>query len=362
MGLIRSILLGIMIIGGLISCSKNIPSQKDKKEIVKIGVIAPLSGNSGFVGEGMRNAILLAKENAKPQKFEYQFIFEDDQKNISKSVQAAHKLIDIDHVDALISVFAGTGKAIAPIAEKGKKVHIGISIDPIAGQGKYNFIHYEPPQAFSSKWKEELRKRNLNKIALYVQNEQAPLVFAQGVIEKQPDEKHEIVYLAHFNTGERDFRGMISAAIKQKPEVHVVFSYSPEMDVFFQQLKEAQVKVPITGFLYVSENKKPIEGWWFVGPKNPSIAFQKTYEERFGKTCAAFSGNAYNMAKWLMEYYEKSPTSEKPNSDWIVEQFLKTEKFEGVFDDIKLLPQHFISCGVEAQTIKNGMIQPLESK
>ena len=84
------------------------------KSAMKIGVIAPLTGQYGFLGESIRNALLISVGGEK----NIQLVFEDDRFDGKVGLTAFHKLTDIDHVDLLINVSSPTLEAITPLVHQ----------------------------------------------------------------------------------------------------------------------------------------------------------------------------------------------------------------------------------------------------
>lgn len=81
--------------------------------VVKVGVIAPLTGQYGFLGEGVKNSVsLVLGEDSK-----FQVIFEDNEFDVKKGVSAYQKLVNIDKVDVLMNVDAATLSAIQPLVK-----------------------------------------------------------------------------------------------------------------------------------------------------------------------------------------------------------------------------------------------------
>ena len=112
--IILSVIIAVMVIsaGYVFSMSK----RPDVKETFKIGAVLPLTGNVGFIGEGFRNAMLLAKEQLGDTKYNYEIIFEDDQHDPKLTAGAANKFISIDKVDAIVSLGDSTAPAVSPLA------------------------------------------------------------------------------------------------------------------------------------------------------------------------------------------------------------------------------------------------------
>ena len=112
-------------------------------EIVKIGVILPLTGTSADAGNYVKEGLLLAQEeiNFKSNK-KIQLIFEDSSYQSEKSVSAINKLIFSDGVKYIIGEYGSSQTlAIAPIAEANKVILIspGSQADKISASGDYIF-------------------------------------------------------------------------------------------------------------------------------------------------------------------------------------------------------------------------------
>ena len=88
-------------------------STNKNNEVIRIGVIAPLSGDFGAVGQNFVNGIKTAesvyeKETGK----QVEIIIEDDGGEATKGLTAFNKLTQVDKVDGLINTFTSTMDAI----------------------------------------------------------------------------------------------------------------------------------------------------------------------------------------------------------------------------------------------------------
>lgn len=103
--------------------------DKDKKEVIKIGVILPLTGGAAFVGQPMKNAIMLALEKHK----NIDIVFNDSKASPKDSV-AIYKQLRQQGIKHFIGpATSGGALAIAPIVENDKDVVI---ISPSASNYK----------------------------------------------------------------------------------------------------------------------------------------------------------------------------------------------------------------------------------
>lgn len=93
-----------------------------KQEVVKIGLLAPLTGGNSALGIGMKNSGQLAVDQAnKSGKYPYKFelVVADDAGDPSTAVAAMNKLIADKSISAITGHFnSGCALATAPIAHK----------------------------------------------------------------------------------------------------------------------------------------------------------------------------------------------------------------------------------------------------
>jgi branched-chain amino acid transport system substrate-binding protein len=85
-------------------CTTQQTQNEQNVQVVKIGVIAPLSGPAAMYGDDVVRAYTYAVEefNTSQDKYQMQLIFEDGKCDQKDATSAAQKLIDIDKVDFLL--------------------------------------------------------------------------------------------------------------------------------------------------------------------------------------------------------------------------------------------------------------------
>lgn len=113
-----------------ISCrSEEVAKQKTgaSKEPIKVGVILPLSGAFGRYGQKIRSAL----QDSQPATLKY--IFEDEQCNPLKAVNAYKKLSEFDNVKVFIGPWCGSPQIVVASQLKGKDK---IAILPSSAPGR----------------------------------------------------------------------------------------------------------------------------------------------------------------------------------------------------------------------------------
>ena len=222
---IGGILVVVIIIIVLSSGSK--PTETGP---IKIGVVAPLTGNVAFLGEGMRNAALMAEKELAAQtgnKHKYQVIFEDDSFDVKKTASAVNKLINIDHVSALVTIASAAGNVANPIAEQSHVVHFGIASDPTVAKGYYNFIHWTPPYEETKVFVPELIKRGYSKVAILGAKIQGVIAVNDSFKKDIQGTSVKVVSEQIFDFGTTDFRTLLAKAQLAKPDIYMLEAFSP---------------------------------------------------------------------------------------------------------------------------------------
>jgi branched-chain amino acid transport system substrate-binding protein len=96
-------------------------SRPENPSAIRIGVVLPFSGQLAAWGEEGKQAIELAVEQAStsPANRAAKVLYEDSKGDASDAVRAFRKLVDVDHVAAVIGeVTSSSTLAIAPVAQE----------------------------------------------------------------------------------------------------------------------------------------------------------------------------------------------------------------------------------------------------
>jgi ABC-type branched-subunit amino acid transport system substrate-binding protein len=109
----KKIIVGIAVIVVILVALVYSPNEKVDGKI-KVGVIAPMAGQYGALGESIRDSISMSLEKDK----NIEVIFEDDSFDPKKAVSAYQKLTAVDKVDILINVDSPSLDAIKDLVEK----------------------------------------------------------------------------------------------------------------------------------------------------------------------------------------------------------------------------------------------------
>lgn len=110
----KSIIFAVVIILVIVGMVVYQGNQKNGPGTIKVGVIAPLSGQYGAIGESIRDAVILATEGDET----IEVVFEDGQFDPKIAVSAYQKLKNVDNVDVILNVVSPSMSAIQSLVDE----------------------------------------------------------------------------------------------------------------------------------------------------------------------------------------------------------------------------------------------------
>ena len=331
----RKWLLGLCMVLALIACKDEEKDsiEVDTRPVIKIGFNLPLTGDMGNIGQAMKGAANLAKQDLdeKRLRYNYQFVIEDNVFETRKIATINQKFVFLDKVDAIIDFTSKIGQITNPITEKNKIIHISIcSSDAKVAEGKYNFIHGTQPKAEAERLVEKIIEDRINNVVIFTSIDQATIEMADTIKQKLMGKKIKFKEFLT-NPGEKDVSLMLNMAKDEKPELYVVMEYSPTLNIILKRLKETQNNVPVTAMetFNILEDKSILEGQWFVD----AAEVNKDNYERFvayNKSDNIYGvGNIYDAIMLLVQAFENAESKDKA-----VDELSNIKTYKGVVGDL----------------------------
>lgn len=221
-------------------------ANKDK-DVVKIGVILPFTGELASYGNPMLSGIKLAYNEIDSTK--YKLIFIDSKGENKEAVSGLQKLINVDKVKFVIGDISSTTTiAMIPIAEKN-----GVFIlSPGASSPKLRNISKYFARNYPSSIEESLNAASFiynnfdkqNVAVVYVNDE-----YGLGLANLFKDEflklGGNISFFEAYETEQTDFRTLIEKLKRIKPKVIYLAGNQKEMGLFMKQFAESGIKTQI---------------------------------------------------------------------------------------------------------------------
>lgn len=358
--LIGIIILALIVLGFSIFNNPTGNVVKEDKPVIKIGAPLPLTGESSILGEGCRNSILLAKDELKDTKYNYDVVFEDIKNfDSGETTSAIQKLINVDNVDAVITETSGPGNIVSPLTQQNKILHIGIASDANIAKGEYNFIDWTSPKEENRAFIQELKNRGIKKIAIIALNQQGIVAIIDDMKSKLQGTGIEITYDELFNPGQKDFRTILLKARESNPDIYFMQSLSPELELSVKQAQELGINniTTIEAFEFSSQPEL-FNGYWYVSAAEPNQEFNNKYQQKYNKMPPLASPNCYDAFNLIVKSYEDAGknlgANEKPTTKQAADDLTNIKGFKGALGELNVLDDGIVDSKAILREMRNG--------
>lgn len=349
------VFVAILVVIGAIVVLKNNGKTQYSGEVVKVGVIAPLTGPLAEYGEAFRNGILLAQEKNPNPKIQY--VFEDSAYDSKKTISAFNKLKDTDKINILFNWGDPTSQALAPLVKDGSIPFVAFSsVAAVTQTSKYTVRPWDRPEDFANVIWKYLREKNLKNIGIVkVENTYLNSLYDALNKAKNNDETVTLVdnYLSY---SDNDFRTSISKIKKLKSiDALGVYLISGQISQFYRQSDQLGLKIPTFGTdFFENQNDIDAAGASMNGAVyahyNVSDNFRSEYLARFNnESQIAYAGNGYDVAMMLNQF-------DLSNKDTIIKAFAGIKGFKGVlgsYSFIESSTNRYLSLPIHIKLIQD---------
>ncbi len=286
----------------------NNKSSESEHEKIKIGFVIQLTGDWAHLGQDVKDMIVAAHKKMENRN-RYELIFEDYGFDPKKAAMATNKLINIDKVDSIISLFTNAGFVVNPIAEANNIPHICIDNVKAVANGKFNFVHGAMEEKTTAILANEIKKRGNDSATIIIMKDPWTENLIKSLIPNLEKAGVELLDVLRYNPGEKDFRMMISKAMSKNPDMYVLMTFDPTMSMLIKQFRERGVtNDKFTGFesIQMTDNVDMVEGIWFVNMLMPGQNFLDEMKSEIGRYPNTFSAYGYNAFLLLDEAYRRN--------------------------------------------------------
>jgi branched-chain amino acid transport system substrate-binding protein len=252
---------------------------------IKLGGLVSLTGSGSPFGPNSRisHQAVVDQVNAAGgllgRKIEY--LAEDDQTNAEAGVRAARKLIDVDKVQAIMSVWASAvGSAVLPLCWENKVMLLGISAADTLAELPHQgyFVRTQPHTVLQARQFARFILANNAKSA-YLIMPQTP--FTESVfktIREDVEPKGVKITTAIIDNKKTSFRSEIDEMVRANPDIFMMGGYLAEDIVMAKDLFRANFKGKVMGFAYGitpafidGAGKEAAEGIYSIADPSPAL-------------------------------------------------------------------------------------------
>ncbi|TSC79194.1 MAG: branched-chain amino acid transport system substrate-binding protein [Candidatus Peregrinibacteria bacterium Gr01-1014_25] len=277
-------------------------------EAIKLGLMAPLTGDAAALGADLLNGVRWAVENINADGGvggkQLELVVQDTKCTGAEGAGAAQKLVNVDKVAAVISAeCSGVTLAAAPIAEAAKVVLLSpASSNPdVTKAGDFIFRNYPSDALKTVAMAKYFKEKGYDRVALISENTDFSQGFRTALKAKLP--ATAAVFDETVEPGTKDFRTLFTRLKKVDFDVILL---NPNSDavlaVMIQQMREAGLKQEAISHDVAESMVIPevageaAEGLRFINvPSSVGGTFATDYEMKYGKPQASVVWGAYGF-------------------------------------------------------------------
>ena len=326
--------------------------QPNPAETIKIGIIVPLTGNAGVLGDYALKGVQLAvdEQNAKGgllgKKIELDI--QDSKGDPKEGVSVVKNMLASEHKPFLIySIVSGVTLALKPETEKNKILLMSaVGTDKFLENSRYTIRNYVSAttigQNLASYLTETLKVRNL--VIFYSNNEYGSSV--KDAVKRLCEERGLQVSAEPYDETSLDYKSLIAARVGRETEAIYVVGIGKGLGTMFKQVRESGYTGKIVGDQLMNApdvisvagdalNGNPYLDFAFeTNSTNPSTkAFVDAFRSKFQTDPQNFSVIAYDGTKMLFSTVENSKTVD---GEKLVVALNGIKDYQGVFGPVSV--------------------------
>lgn len=344
-------------------------------EVIKIGLLAPLTGPAAADGLSVHNSVKLAVERINGDGGllgkTVELVTYDDRADGKEAVALARKLIEQDKVIAVVGgSYSTPSRAVAPIFQEEKLPFVAAyAVHPdITKAGNFCFRNgFLGMVEGKSAAHVAVKLLGAKKIALLVSDNDFGRTLSEGFkyyMDKYAKGKASIVSLQTYPMSEKDFKAYLSKIKQENPDLIFSSGYYFQTGPVVKQAREMGITAHILGeegadspkFLEIAGPAS--EGFLIVtnlnrdDPRPEVKKFLDTYEKRFKIQPDMVGASAYDAFMIICDGVKRAKTTKGLD---IRNSIATLKNFNGLTGEIKRFsPEGEVVKDVQVQIVKKG--------
>ena len=358
----KKIILNLCMVLALSACKEEKAPQTQAKPVIKIGANLHLTGQLAHTGAGAKNALQMAFEKwqKKDTKYRYELIFEDDMMKTQQAAVNTQKLINIDGVRAVLSLFGIVDRVIDDIANQNKVISVSCSYGK-SEVPEYGVNTGAQNEEIYGAVVRQLKKENVKTVVLEGSQSAVSFAILDYFAAHLPQDGIKVLANEKHNLDVRDFRTSIQKTEVLKPDYYLIFGVEPMNSIFTKQYREITGKnnlASLGNFPEIADSLWPnLEGLWSASLIGGTSEFSQQYETRFHDRVHGCSANLYDALNMLMMAFENAPVKEGkdiPENIDVVQYMRHIGTYNGAFGMIEMGINGIGHPSVDIVKLQNG--------
>ncbi|MEK6964249.1 MAG: ABC transporter substrate-binding protein [Nanoarchaeota archaeon] len=344
----------------LVACT----SQTTDK--IKIGVVAPFTGDAGVYGEATEHAIKILRSELDPALNQKLEIYYEDACLAKEAINSVQKLVDGNNVDLITGVFCIP--SVNPIVTKTKPLQINVMMtaavpDSILDLNGYVFSPNSAikDEAFAQA---EFAYNTLKARTASVlwMNSDFGLSYSKHFSERFTQLGGSILSNEPMEFFGVDYRTELTKVEGKNPDVLLAVHFGNQLGVVLKQAKELGISAKIIG-TYEAEDPTILkiagqgaEGLFLtspVGNENNPVAdrFRSQYQELYGQPPTTIAVMAYDALKLQIEAYQSC----KGDKACMLDYLYKVKDYQGASGTFSISSQGTAKRTFVFKQVRNGV-------
>jgi len=335
--------------------------QITKNPEIRVGGLFALTGPGASWGHEEMLAVKLAFDDTQ-----LKLIIEDTETQQKRTVTAALKLIDSDHVQVIIGpTWDESTAAVAPVVEEQKVVLISPSISGAVEEERefsYLFTTWYSDISATKTVQRFMARQNHKKIAIVYTLNTWPQFTRNIFIQGAPEYNIQVIKEFPIIDEVHDYRTiLLKLKSLQIDAVYFAFTSDESIEPFLKQAKELQLHVPLYSASQ-TENEQTVVwyGWHTIYhpyPKTTSklAQFNEKFKAKYGKKPVSPSAaTAYDAGRLIAAALKSGARTGPEIRDWLD----NLNNFPGtIVDTITFDEKGLLDAGPDAFVIKTVVDQ-----
>lgn len=348
-----------IILSNLVHATQNVQDEKTNIEI-NVGIYAPFSDRSAFIGRNILNAMEMAQDELKSSPVHYSFFTLDKQTVHHDPAVTLQKFIDTHHINVLLTEGSANGLLAAPLARKNQIIHFSLASDPHIADGTNNFLAWSPADEQAGVLINELKKKNVQSLGVISSSSLSDKVLTKNVLNQvEKNSSINIVVNKEFKAGTTQFSPLMLDLIGKDADLYVVMASPREMEQIQSEMRKSGINKPITTIVDRTTPKvmKIFNGQWYIDTHEMQPEFIKNFQEAYLNYPATEAGYAFDVFNILNRSVLMSVAKHHAvNSMELAKQIHAQAIGSGVMGPFNLDKKGVLYTQAEVKTVKNGHV------
>jgi branched-chain amino acid transport system substrate-binding protein len=341
------IILGIAIISG---CNAN--RKTKESETIKIGVVIPLTGNAGILGDftlkGLQYAVDEQNSKGGLLNRKIELDIRDSKADPKEGVIMINKMMEEKNKPFMVyTIVSGVSQAIKPVTEANEIILMSaVGTDRFLEESKFTVRNYISAATIGKEISQFLKDTmNVSSLTILYSDNEYGKSMKDAVVKKCVEKKINVI-TEPFDENSLDYLNLIAAKISKNTECVYAVGVGTGLGIMFRQIKESGYSGKIIGDpLMAYPDVEKAAGSALKGIKYLDLAFNSKskdatiqafvngFENKFKISPQNYSVITYDGVKLLFSLIEKAGTI---NSDVLIKELNNVLDYQGVFGPVSV--------------------------